>query len=353
MTKTKAPGTIRLDPMELSWLCGQIALVLKSGIPIQEGADMLADSADNPRLAAVLRALAATVEQRQPLSVAMEQQGGFPAHLVGMAKIGEMSGNLDTVMTNLADFYERNARLAARVRSALTYPVILLVMMAAIIVLLVVRVLPIFSGIFVSLGGEMPAFSRGVLRVGLFLQQNTLLILAILAVGIIALVLFMRTAAGRLLRDRLRLRLPGLKGLYSKIYASRFSMAMSYMLQSGMDIDTSLEMAESVVGNRVVAARVADSRAAMAQGEEPFAALGRTGIFPRLFVRMLAMGSKAGELDTVMGKVARSYEGEVDAQLNRLTGIVEPLLVVVLSAVVGGILLTVMLPLIDIMSSIG
>jgi type IV pilus assembly protein PilC len=112
-------------------------------------------------------------------------------------------------------------------------------------------------------------------------------------------------------------------------------------------------MAETIVDNGIVADRIAGSRALMARGEEPFAALGRAGIFPKLFIRMLATGSKAGELDTVMGKVARSYEGEVDDQLNRLTGIVEPLLVVVLSAVVGGILLTVMLPLIDIMSSIG
>ena len=353
MEPPRLPSKARLDSMELSWLCGQIALVLKSGIPIQEGVDMLADSSDNPRMSSVLHALGKGVEQRQPLSAALERQGGFPSHLVGMARIGEVSGNLDTVMTNLSDFYERNARLSARIRSALTYPLVLLIMMAAIIVLLVVRVLPIFSNIFVSLGGDMPAFSRGVLQTGLFLQQHALVILAVLIVLVAAAVFFFRTAAGRRLRDRIRLGLPGLKGLYSKIYASRFSMAMSYMLSSGIDMDTSLGMAETIVDNGIVAGRIAESRALMAQGEEPFAALGRTGIFPKLFIRMLAMGSKAGELDTVMGKVARSYEGEVDDQLNRLTGIVEPLLVVVLSAVVGGILLTVMLPLIDIMSSIG
>ncbi len=353
MEKNRDRSRVRLDTMELSWLCGQVALVLKSGIPIQEGIDMLADSADNPRMASVLHVLSGTVEERLPLSVAMERQGGFPSHLVGMARIGEVSGNLDTVMSGLSDFYERSARLSARIRSALTYPLVLMIMMAAVIVLLVVRVLPIFSNIFASLGGDMPAFSRGILQAGLFLQSNFPAILGVLA-GLIAVAyLFSRTAAGRRFRDRARLGLPGLRGLFRKIYASRFSMAMSYMLASGIDINTSLEMAEAIMDNGIVAARVADSRAAMARGEEPFAALGRTGIFPRLFIRMLAMGSKAGELDTVMAKVARSYEGEVNDQLNRLTSIVEPLLVVVLSAVVGGILLTVMLPLIDIMSSIG
>jgi len=257
------------------------------------------------------------------------------------------------VMSGLADFYERSARLSARIRSAMTYPLVLLIMMAAVIVLLVVRVLPIFSNIFVSLGGDMPPFSRGVLLAGLFLQRNFAVLLAAAAGLVAALWVFFRIPTGRRLLDRARLGLPGLRGLYRKIYASRFSMAMSYMLASGIDMDTSLEMAETIMDNRIVAARVADARAAMSRGEEPFAALGRTGIFPRLFIRMLAMGSKAGELDTVMGKVARSYEGEVDAQLNRLTSVIEPLLVVVLSAVVGGILLTVMLPLIDIMSSIG
>ena len=205
----------------------------------------------------------------------------------------------------------------------------------------------------VSLGGGMPAFSRAVLQTGLFLQRNTPFLLGALAALVAALWLFSRLPAGRRLGDRLRLRMPGIRGLYKKIYASRFSMAMSYMLASGIDMNTSLEMAEAIMGNSLVAERVAACRAAMAKGEEPFTALGNTGIFPRLFIRMLAMGSKAGELDTVMAKVARSYESEVNDQLNRMTSIVEPLLVVVLSAIVGGILLTVMLPLIDIMSSIG
>lgn len=353
MEKTRNRSRIRLDTMELSWLCGQVALVLKSGIPIQEGIDMLADSADNPHMASVLHVLCRTVESRQPLSVAMERQGGFPSHLVGMTRIGEVSGNLDTVMSNLSDFYERSARLSARIRAALTYPLVLMIMMAAVIVLLVVRVLPIFSNIFVSLGGGMPPFSRGVLLAGLFISRNAPVLLGILAGLAAAIFLFFRTAPGRGLSDRMRLGLPGIRGLYRKIYASRFSMAMSYMLASSIDMNTSLEMAESIMDNHLVAARIAACKEAMNHGEEPFEALGRTGIFPRLFIRMLAMGSKAGELDTVMAKVARSYESEVDDQLNRLTSIVEPLLVVVLSAVVGGILLTVMLPLIDIMSSIG
>jgi type IV pilus assembly protein PilC len=345
---------IRLESTELSWLCEQIALIQKSGIPLPEGIDLLAESADLPRQANVLRGLAREMRKLIPLSEAMEIIDSFPPYLVRMAKVGEMSGNLDHVMTNLADFYARDAELRKKIRNALIYPLVLLLMMLGIIVLLVVRVLPVFSQILSSFGGTMPGFSQGLLSFGNFIAGSAFWLLPLLIVLITGLVLWLRRSnAGRRLVDSARLRLPVLGPLYQRIYTSRFAMSLSYMLRSGIDLDTALSMTEAVMDNTLVSERIAECRKKIRKGADTFIALQATDLFPKLFVRMLSLGNRTGEMDAVMQKIARAYESEVDSRLSRLTGIVEPLMVVILSVIVGGILLTVMLPLVEIMSSIG
>lgn len=345
---------VRLESSELSWLCEQIALIQKSGIPLPEGIDLLAESADIPRQADVLKGLAREMRKLIPLSEAMENLDTFPAYLVRMAKVGEMSGNLDHVMTNLAGFYAKDAELRKKVRSALVYPLVLLLMMLAIIILLVVRVLPVFSDILSSFGGTMPAFSQGLLSFGSFVARNAFWLLPLLIVLITSLVLWLRrSVAGQRFVDRLRLRLPILGPLYQRIYTSRFSVSLSYMLRSGVDLDTAMSMTEAVMDNSLVSEKIAECRKKIRKGADTFTALQETNLFPRLFVRMLSLGNRTGEMDAVMGKIAQAYESEVDNRLTRLAGIVEPLLVVILSLIVGAILLTVMLPLVEIMSSIG
>jgi type IV pilus assembly protein PilC len=345
---------IRLDSGELAWLCEQVALIQKSGIPLPEGIEMLAQSADVPRQQAVLRGLSAKMQKMVPLSEAMEAMDTFPDYLVRMAKVGEVSGNLDSVMASLADFYARDDELRKKIRSALVYPLILLVMMLGIIVLLVARVLPVFSQILSSFGGSMPSFSQGLLSFGLFIARQSYWLLPLIIVLIIGIVLWLRrTTAGRRLADRAKLGLPLVGSLYSRIYTSRFAVSLAYMLRSGIDMDSALGMAESVMGNALVAERIADCRDKIRKGADTFAALQETRLFPRLFIKMLSLGNQTGDLDAVMTKIARAYESEVDNRLTRLTGVIEPLLVVILSLIVGAILLTVMLPLVEIMASIG
>lgn len=345
---------IKLEPSELAWLCEQIALVQKSGIPLPEGIDLLAEGSDMPRQTIVLRSLSQEMRKMIPLSEAMETMDAFPAYLVKMTKIGEMTGNLDHVMSSLADFYTRDAELRKKVRSALIYPTVLLLMMLGIIILLIARVLPVFSQILASFGGKMPAFSQGLLSFGTFVGRQSFWLLPLLIVLITGLVLWLRRSlAGRRLVDKARLNMPVLGPLYRRIYTSRFSISLSYMLRSAIDLDTALSMTEAVMDNAIVSERIAECRQKISKGEDTFTALQETSLFPKLFIRMLSLGNRTGEMDAVMSKIARAYESEVDSRLSRLVGIVEPLLVVVLSVIVGGILLTVMLPLVEIMTTIG
>lgn len=338
---------------ELATFCEQVALVQKSGIPLSEGIEMMQDGAHGRRIEPLLASLAKAMAQHMPLSDAMQETGGFPAYLVQMARVGERSGNLDHVMDGLADFYAKDADLRRKLRSALVYPSVLAVMMLAVIVLIIVRVLPLFDEILSSFGGRMPAFSRGLLQFGSFLSERWLVVGLVLIAVVVALLLFWKSPSGRRLRDRIVLNGPVVGPLYQRIYAARFSQALAYLLRSGVDMDSALGMTEAVMDNQVVADRIASLRKEVADGKDLFEALGQTRIFPKLFVRLLALGNRTGDLDGVMAKVAASYESEVEAQLTRFSGIVEPLLVVVLSVIVGAILLSVMLPLVEIIGAVG
>lgn len=338
---------------ELSTFCEQVALIQKSGIPLTEGIEMMQDGAKGRRIEPLLAGLAKEMAGHVPLSDAMDRTGGFPAYLVQMARVGERSGNLDHVMDGLSDFYAKDADLRRKLRSALVYPAVLAVMMFAVIILIIVRVLPLFEEILTSFGGRMPAFSRGLMRFGVFLSDRWLLVGCLLLVLIVGVTLFWKSKAGRRLRDRIALNGPVTGPLYQRIYAARFSQALAYLLRSGVDMDSALAMTEAVMDNQVVSERIGVLRTQVAGGKDLFDSLSETRLFPRLFVRLLALGNRTGDLDGVMAKVAASYESEVDAQLTRFSGIVEPLLVVVLSVIVGGILLSVMLPLVEIISAVG
>ncbi len=346
--------TSRLLPSsDLSWMCGQAALVLRAGIPLGEGLTMVAASTSDRRAAATLQRLAVGVSERSSLSATMKTVGGFPPYAVDMVKVGEYTGNLDKVLENLSDYFEKDDRIRKRLRGALMYPAVLLAMMAAIILMLVVEVLPVFRDILTSLGGELPGFSVFLLDGGAFLVKYAVVFLPLLVLICIALYLYFHLDATRRSSDAFKLRTPFFRGFYRRLHASRFSLAMGYLLGSGCGLEEALHLSSSVVGNEVVAARIEGCRKLVSEGGDPFKAIGETGIFPPLFVHMLELGNRTGELDSVMRRVSRLYEEEVDASLRRITGIVEPLLVTILSLVVGAILLSVMLPLIGIMSSIG
>ncbi len=344
----------RLEPAELAWLCEQLALILRTGILLPEGIELLAESADSRHLRNVLEKLGAEMGKMHPLATAMQNTEAFPAYLVRMVHIGEVSGNLDQVLSGLATFYLRDSDLRKKVRSALIYPLVLLFLMLGIILLLIIRVLPVFEQILASFGGAMPGFARGLLRLGLFITSQAIWLLPLLVIIIAVFWAWLSlTNGGRRFKDRVVLRLPLVKKVFIRIFAARFALAMRYLLGSGLGFTASLSLSEEVMGNSVVSQKIKQGRLKIEAGGDVFTALQEIDIFPQLFIRMMALGSRAGELDQVMSKLADAYENEVNNRLTRLASLVEPFLVIILSLIVGAILLTVMLPLVEILSSIG
>ncbi len=342
-----------LDTFELSLFCQQMALVLKSGIAPVEGVPLIAEELTQPRLKKALDEISDDITGGATFHEALGNQSLFPAYLVSMTQLGEKTGMLDRVMDNLAKYYDRDYRLQKKFRSSITYPLILMTLMLGVILLLILKILPMFANILSSLGGEMPQVTMILLSLGQGVIQVGPILIGILVFLVLGLIYYGRTDAGELHYDRLKMGLPYLGKIYRKVSAARFSHGMALVLRSGMTFEEGLDAVEQIIGNRFVRTKIMEAGDKIRAGETPADAFAQLGLYPNLFIRMLRIGHKTGELDQMMAKISDVYDDEVEDSLNLLANAIEPILVITLSAIVAVILLAVMLPLINIMSTIG
>ena len=351
--KKAQDSTRSLSSNELSVFCYQMALVLKSGMSLMEGMQLLSDEMMDSRLKAAALQMYQDIRMGLSFHDALEKHPIFPPYMINMAKIGEVSGSLDDVMEHLSSYYEKSDKLNRRIKSAVTYPLILTGLMAGVILLLVFRILPMFNDILSSIGGEMPVITMAMLNISTYLRRY-LIVFALIALCLsLFFHFYLRTSKGKAALDRFLVESRLTKQVLQKISVARFCMGMSLLLKSGLGFEESLDLVQSIVGNTYIANKLKECKKAIKNGTDMMQAFMDIAIFPRLVVRMMNIGYKTGELDNTMSKVSVIYEGEVENSLQRLTSIIEPILVIILSMVVGFILLTVMLPLINIMSSIG
>ncbi len=342
-----------LKPAELSLFCYQFSVVFKAGLPYLEGLQLLAGDVFDTKLKSVVTEISNEVSSGLPLHEAIENRGVFPKYLVSMLKIAEETGRLGDVFEQLSVYYEQNDLLKQKVKNALTYPFVLIGLMTAVILLLILKVLPIFHEILLSVGGSIPTATQFVLNFSRLLQNGMLILigLAVLVLGYFILIFKTNNFPDH--RDHILMNFPVVKKLYRKSVVVKFARALSILTKSGMPIQTSLDMIIPLMNNKYVQNQLESVNEKVEKGVALDVALKETSMFPELFVRMIALGNKTGELDTMLEKIADVYDRELSRSLNRLTVSIEPTLVIILSVIVGAILLLVMLPLINIMSSIG
>lgn len=342
-----------LSASELSAFCAQLALIIKAGIPAQEGVSILLEDAGSTGTRELLSSILEKLEEGAPLQESLASTGRFPKYLLDMAAIGEQSGRLDEVLDSLAAYYERSQAISRSIKSAVTYPAVMICVMAVIIGILIGSVLPIFNQVFQQLGSEMSSFAQGIMNLGSGLGRYSAVIVGVILVLIAAWAVLRRTAGGRAFLSRLAGSFFATRRIAAKVAAGRFASAMSMMLSSGLDVDQSLDMAEGLVEDGKTREKVRQMREQMGQGISFADALAQVQLFSGIYARMITVGFKTGSADAVMRKIAEQYEEEIDETIGKLLGILEPTLVAVLSIIVGMILLSVMLPLMGIMSSIG
>lgn len=284
----------------------------------------------------------------------MAGQGLFPAYVTGLVTVGERSGRTEEALNALSVYYEQRDQLDRQVRSALLYPSVLLVLMLVVIVVLLAKVLPVFDQVYASLGGELTGVAGGLLTLGRALDAAMPVLCAVLGVVVIFLAVFSLSGG---FRERLLTfwqRRFGDRGVSRRLNDARFAQAMAMGLQSGLPMEEALELAAGLLSQTPAAAeRCRSCKAQLQQGEELSGAMRESGVLPPAACRLLALGVRGGTADTVMEEIARRLAREGNDALSRKVAQVEPALVLVTSLLVGAILLSVMLPLMNIMAAIG
>lgn len=347
----RLPGK-RVKQVELLLFTRQMATMVNAGLPLLQSLDILAEQTEDVNFAKVIQTIAQDVEGGETFSEALRRHPrAFTDLFVSMVRAGEAGGDLDGVLLQLANYLEETAELKRRVRSAMTYPVVAFSLILLMATGLIVFVVPQFEQIFADLGGELPAPTKILIAV-----SNTMRSWRIFLVigGFIAVFLAMRvysqTASGRYNLDKLKLRMPVFGKLLRKVAVSRFTRTLSTLTRSGVAILQAMEIVERTSGNEVFAKAIRESADAVRNGEPLADPLARTQEFPSMVTRMIGVGEKTGALEVMLAKIADFYDSEVKASVDALTSLIEPLLIMMMGVVVGGIVIALFLPMLMISS---
>ncbi len=342
-----------LSHYEISVFCRQTTMLLKAGIAPALGIDILMQDTEDPKGKALLQKIQEPLREGASYQEAIAATGAFPDYMLNMIAIGEQSGTLDTVMENLANYYEHEDNIRTNLKSALSYPLIMIGMMFVVIIVLITQVLPIFSQVFAQLGTSMNAFSQSLLNLGNHLNDYSVILVCILAVIVLVFLYFTRTEAGKRQFVGFASRFGLTKSLYDGIAAGRFASGMALALSSGMDTFNGLDLTLKLVENKAISEKIDRCKKLIIEGESFPDALSQAEIFSKLYSRMVSVGFRSGSMDIVMKQIADRYESDTDRRIYSIIAVLEPTLVIILSLIVGMILLSVILPLMGIMSSIG
>lgn len=354
--ESQSPATTKLRPLneeQLSHTFEQLSMLLGAGITPAEGLDIMIRDKDNTDLADACRALQSLVMTGVSLSEAVRQSGLFPFYAVQLLKIGEMTGRLDAVCSSLSSFYEAENELRGSIRDAFYYPMIMVVMMFVLVIVLLSRVLPIFEQVFRQLGTSVSGVAAVLMSVSGALSRYYAVFITLFLVLAALFFYFNSTQRGQKHFHRLLQKCPFTKNLSEEIALSRFAAGMELTQASGMDTFESLTMCRDIVENDAVAARIDACIRSLQEGTPFSEALAGAAVFSSFYSSMIQVASMTGHLDTVMGYISRHYRTETDRRIDAALSRIEPTMVALLAILVGGILLSVILPLMGIMSSIG
>lgn len=343
----------RLSNQEIASFCSQTAMLFQAGIAPIEGMHILLNDSASTEGRQILETILHTCEQGEPFGKALAAAEVFPDYVLHMIALGEESGNLDDVMQSLADYYEREDAISASIRNAVAYPFLMIGIMMLVIFVLLGKVMPIFNQVFIQLGSEMSGLSASLLHLGNSLNRYSLVILLVLAALVLIFLLAAKTKPGQRLTRRFLSVFPLTRGFYAKMAAARFAGGMALAISSGMDTFSSLDLVAELTDHKGMQEKIAACRKSIEEGANLSEALTSSGIFSNLYSRMVAVGFKTGSIDTVMQKIADQYDRETEQKIHSIISILEPTLVIILSLIVGMVLLSVIFPLMGIMSSIG
>ena len=331
----------------------QFATMINSGLPLVQSLSILAAQTENKALKEVTKQVVFDVEAGNTLADAFSRHPkAFSGLFVNMVAAGEAGGILDTILLRLATFLEKNDALIRKVKSAMIYPAVIMSVAAIAITVLLIFVIPVFQSMFASVNMELPLPTRVVIGLSEFLIGYWWAIIAAIAAVVFLIRQYYATPDGHKNIDRMMINSPVLGDVIRKSAVSRFTRTLGTLISSGVSILDGLEITAKTSGNRVIHDAVMESRASIAGGETIAAPLERSKVFPPMVISMIAVGEQTGGLDEMLTKIADFYDEEVDVAVGALLSLMEPVMIVVLGVVVGGMVVAMYLPIFDMMNAI-
>ena len=340
----------KLNNRELFQFCEQFSIILRSGMSAIEGLAILNDDSQTERGKEILTFLYKDMEESGSLAHAMEQSGAFPASAAAYVRTGEETGCLDEVMKGLSAFYAKEIQITDQIQSAVAYPLVMLGMMTAVIVILLVNVLPVFRQVFRQLGLEMSGISGALLGIGETLSHYSTAFLILLAAMIGFILFLVLHPKGQELIRKIVCRFPGTKEIPVNLDYSRLCQCISLGIRSGLSPELCVELAGAVVSQTETREKLASIQKQLAEGYGFTEAITESGLFKAMELRLISLGFQAGASDEVMEKLAEQYEEKSTDSVSHIVSILEPTIVIVLSILVGLVLLSVMMPLLGLLS---
>jgi type IV pilus assembly protein PilC len=350
-TEVKLPGTGRVKLKDLAVFSRQFATMINSGLSLLRALTILGEQTSNRRLGEVIIQVRAEVEKGTSLSAALARHPKvFNRLYVSMVRAGEIGGFLDQVLVKVAETFEKEVELRGKIRSAMTYPVVVSIMVVGIVAAMLIFIVPTFENLYESLGGTLPLPTRMLMGASNVLRRF-FLVVVLLVVGVVFLVRrWKATDSGRYQWDRIKLKVKVFGPLIHKSALSRFSRTLSTLIRSGVPILQALEIVGETVNNMVISRAIRDVQDSVREGESLATPLSKHATFPAMVVQMMAVGEETGALDTMLSKVADFYDQEVEAAVASLTSRIEPILIAVMGACVGGMVIALYMPLFNIIN---
>lgn len=352
--KAKTFGKVKLG--HLAVFCRQFSTMIDAGVSLVRAIDVLSTQTQDPKLKKILLDIGEKVEGGESLSRAMQRHPKTFSNLfIGLIKAGEVGGILEESLQRLSTFLEKDVELRRKVKSAMTYPILIAIMSVAIVTFLVSWFVPQWVAILTDLGikgDALPAPTKLLIAISDVVSHYMHYVLIGIVVYIFAYRAFVQTRFGRRVVDRIKLKLPVFGKLHHKVCLARFSRTMGTLLTSGVPILQAMETVAGTVGNSIMSDALLESRARIREGDRIGDPLEASKLFPPMVVHMIAIGEESGSLDFMLQKIADFYEDEVDAAINSLTAAIEPIMIVSLGFVVGFIVVAMFMPLVDVISKL-
>ena len=334
--------------------CRIFSTMINAGLPLIQCLDLLAQQEQNKAFSKIIRSIKEDIEGGTSLTNALKKYPKiFDDLFVNLIAAGEAGGILDVILERLSNYMEKAMKLKARVKGAMTYPIAVLAISISVVALLLLKVIPVFQKMFEGMGGKLPGLTQALITASEFTQKYFLFIVAIFVIIYIAFTRFYKTEKGRWIVDSLVLKAPIFGDLMKKVAVAKFSRTLSTMMSSGVPILEGLAIVSKTSGNVVVEDALLKTRQSISEGRSIAEPLAETGIFPPMVVQMISVGEATGALDSMLSKIAAFYDDEIDVAVDSMTALLEPVMMVFLGGIVGGMIIAMYLPIFKLASVIG